>query len=92
MTPVGQRAGIDPIAVGEKHRTGVAIGTNGDGVARQHIGPIRKIGDPPEPLGFALRAEHVRRDVEPFERGVRRGRDPRANEQLTRFRRRVEDQ
>ena len=43
-------------------------------VTREHVGAVEEIGDAAEAFRFALRAEDAFRHVEPFERGVARGR------------------
>ena len=58
------------IAVAEQHRTVLAIGDDGYGVRRQHVGTVQEIGDPAKTLRLALGAEHPCRNVETLERCI----------------------
>ena len=43
------------------------------GIGAQHIGPVGEEGDPAKPFGFALRAEHAVRGIEPHQLRIVRG-------------------
>jgi len=81
VAAVRQRAARDELAVRQEHGAGPAIGAQRHCVACEHVRPIREIGDPAEPFRLALRAEHVRRQIQTFERDVLRRRDRRADRQ-----------
>ena len=58
------RAVLDEIAVGEEHGAFVPVGFEADAEARQHIRPVGKEGDAPEPFRLALGAVDAVRQVE----------------------------
>jgi len=75
VSAIRQIAVIHEVAVGEQHRTGFPVGDDGHRVDRQHIGPVREVGDGAESLGFALGAVHAPGTVEAFQEGVVLGPD-----------------
>jgi hypothetical protein len=70
VTTAVEIARTGPVAVAQQYREALAIGDDRRRVARKHVGAIRKERDAPKSLGFALRAVHATRKVQPLERGV----------------------
>ena len=66
-------AGLDRVAVAEKHRRVLARTFDPRREDREHVGPIEIVGDAPEAFGLALRAIGRARPVEPHQCGVRGG-------------------
>ena len=77
VPPVAGVAGADPVAVGQQHGIAFAVGHQRHRVDGEDVGPVGKVGDPAEALGFALRAEHPRRHVKALQRHVGGGLDRR---------------
>ncbi len=60
----------DIVAIGQQDRVFLFISNDGGGEDRHHIGPVQVVGNFAETLGFALRAEHRARLVQPFQAGI----------------------
>ena len=58
------------VAVGQQHRVLDAIGVDGVGIARHHVGAVEKISDAAKALGLALRKESAFGGVQTLELGV----------------------
>ncbi len=81
MAPVRQAALVDQVAVRQQHREAVAIGAQADGVVRQHVGPVRKVGDPAKSARLALREQRIAGCVQTRQLGIRLGPHPGADRQ-----------
>ena len=75
MAALCEFAIFDKVAVGQKNRECLPVRFDARRVNREHIGPIREIGDAAEAFRLALRAENPFREIKAFERRVARGRD-----------------
>ena len=60
----------DLVTVGKQGRVFCAVRGNSRGKFRHHVGPIEIVADTPEAFGFALRAKHLARLVQAFQRGI----------------------
>ena len=75
MPAVGKVAAVRPVAIGKEHGEALTVRAEAHGVAGEHVGPVGEIGDAPEALGLALRAQDAVRCVEPHQLRVGVGRD-----------------
>lgn len=70
MAAIGQFALADAVTVRQQERIARLVGHDAGGKARQHVRTILVIGNVVEALGFALRAQRIAGQVQPFQRGV----------------------
>ena len=70
MAAIGKCALVGQIAVRQEHRVPPAVGYDGGGIDRQHIGAVGEIGDGAESLRLALGAEHPGRAIQALQESV----------------------
>ena len=70
VAAIGQFALADAVAVRQQERIARLVGLDAGGKARQHVRAILIIGNVVETFGFALRAQRIAGQVQPFQRGV----------------------
>ena len=70
VAAIGQFALADAVAVRQQERIARLVGHDAGSKARQHVRAILIISNVVEAFGFALRAQRIAGQVQPFQRGV----------------------
>lgn len=70
MATIGQFTLANTVAVRQQERIARLVGHDAGGKARQHVRAILVIGNMMEAFGFALRAQRIAGQIQPFQRGV----------------------